>query len=314
MQAVLDSISSFFSLLWYIITNMGLVDVLDILVITYLIYKCIAFFRESRGGQLIKGIVLLLCMAVLARLLGMVSVNWLITKAMDSILIIAIVIFQPELRRALERVGNSQLGFNGRGSSARLDDTEKLIQATCTAAMAMQEQKCGALMVFERKTQLGEIISTGTVIDAKPTSQLICNVFYPKSPLHDGGMVLRDGRVYAAGCILPLTPSNELNKALGTRHRAAVGMSENSDAVVVVVSEETGTVSVACNGELKRDFDAITLHTELTALLNQQSGEKNTGFFAKLAEKRKGKEPKKPFVQTKNKKAEKGETQHENKK
>lgn len=279
MQAVLNSIASFFSLLWYIISNIRFIDVLDILVITYLIYKCIVFFRESRGGQLVRGLVLLLVLAVAARLLGMVSVNWLITKVMDSILIIAVVIFQPELRRVLERVGNSQLGFTGLAASGS-DETERMIQSACTAAMQMQEQKCGALMVFERKTQLGEIIATGTVVDAKTTSQLICNIFYPKSPLHDGGMVLRDGRVYAAGCILPLTPNNELNKALGTRHRAAIGMSENSDAVVVVVSEETGTVSVACNGELKRDFDAITLHTELTALLTQQ-GDKNESLLAK---------------------------------
>lgn len=269
MQAFFESVASFFSLLWYIISNIRPIDVLDILVITYLIYKCIVFFRESRGGQLVKGLVLLLFLAVAARLLDMVSVNWLITKIMDSILIIAVVIFQPELRRVLERVGNSQLGFTGRAAPEN-DAAERMIQSACTAAMAMQEQKCGALMVFERKTQLGEIIATGTVVDAKATSQLICNIFYPKSPLHDGGMVIRDSRIYAAGCILPLTPNNELNKALGTRHRAAIGMSENSDAVVVVVSEETGTISVACNGELKRDFDAITLHTELTALLTQQ--------------------------------------------
>lgn len=280
MQAILDSIASFFSLLWYIISNIGLADIVDILVITYVIYKCIVFFRESRGGQLVKGIVMLFIVAVAARLLGMVTVNWLITKMLDSILIIAVVIFQPELRRALERVGNSQLGFSARGD-AEQEQQEQQIQSICAAAMTMSEQKCGALMVFERKTQLGEIIATGTVVDAKVTSQLICNVFYPKSPLHDGAMVFRHGRVYAAGCILPLTPNNELNKELGTRHRAALGMSENSDAVVVVVSEETGTVSIACNGELRRNFDAITLHTELTALLMPQTAENSGGTFKK---------------------------------
>ena len=145
----------------------------------------------------------------------------------------------------------------------------------------MQEQKCGALMVFERTTQLGEIVSTGTLIDAEATSPLIGNIFFPKSPLHDGGMILRQGRVYAAGCILPLTQNTVLNKELGTRHRAAIGMSENSDAVVVVVSEETGTISFAVNGELRRGFDAITLHNELTELLIDSS-ESNTGFFARI--------------------------------
>ena len=145
----------------------------------------------------------------------------------------------------------------------------------------MQEQKCGALMVFERTTKLGEIVATGTLIDAEATPPLICNVFYPKSPLHDGGMILRQGKIYAAGCILPLTQNTALNKELGTRHRAAIGMSENSDAVVVVVSEETGTISLAVNGELRRGFDAITLHNELTELLIDSS-ESNTGFFARV--------------------------------
>ena len=283
MQAVWDAIKSFWELIVYIVTNIRLVDILDILVIAFLIYKCIEFFSKTRGGQLVKGLLLLLVMALVADWLDMVTVNWIMVRVMDSLLIAAVIIFHPEIRRALERMGTSKISIFGR---AAITDSEeermaKCIDAACKAAGTMQEQKCGALMVFERTTQLGEIIATGTLIDAEATAPLIGNVFYPKSPLHDGGMILRRGRVYAAGCILPLTQNSGLNKELGPRHRAAIGMSENSDAVVVVVSEETGIISLAVNGELRRGFDSITLHNELNELLIESS-ESNNGFFSRI--------------------------------
>ena len=283
MHAIFDALSSFWELLVYVVTNIRIVDILDILVIAFLIYKCIDFFRKTRGGQLVKGLILLLIMSLVAQWLDMVTVNWIMVRIIDSLLIIAVVIFHPEIRRVLERVGTSKLGLLGKGSvtDAEEENLSKCIDAACKAAGTMQEQKCGALMVFERNTQLGEIISTGTLVDAEATSPLICNIFYPKSPLHDGGMILRNGRVYAAGCILPLTQNTHLSRELGTRHRAAVGMSENSDAVVVVVSEETGNISLAVNGELRRGFDAIILHNELAELLIDTT-ETNTGFFARV--------------------------------
>lgn len=283
MQVVWDAIKSFWELIVYIVTNIRIVDILDILVIAFLIYKCIEFFSKTRGGQLVKGLILLLVMAIIADWLDMVTVNFLMVRVMDSLLIAAVIIFHPEIRRVLERVGTSKLGLLGRGSATDSEEERisKCIDAACKAAGSMQEQKCGALMVFERTTQLGEIVATGTLIDAEATSPLIANVFFPKSPLHDGGMILRQGKVYAAGCILPLTQNTALNKELGTRHRAAIGMSENSDAVVVVVSEETGTISLAVNGELRRGFDAITLHNELSELLIDSS-EANTGFFSRI--------------------------------
>jgi len=283
MQVVWDAIKSFWELIVYIVTNIRIVGILDILVIAFLIYKCIEFFSKTRGGQLVKGLLLLLVMAIIADWLDMVTVNFLMVRVMDSLLIAAVIIFHPEIRRVLERVGTSKLGLLGRGSATDSEEERisKCIDAACKAAGSMQEQKCGALMVFERTTQLGEIVATGTLIDAEATSPLIANVFFPKSPLHDGGMILRQGKVYAAGCILPLTQNTALNKELGTRHRAAIGMSENSDAVVVVVSEETGTISLAVNGELRRGFDAITLHNELSELLID-SNEANTGFFSRV--------------------------------
>ena len=281
MHIVWDAIKSFWELIVYIVTNIRIVDFLDILVIAFLIFKCIEFFIKSRGGQLIKGVIVLVIVAFIANLLDMVTVKWIMAHVMDSLLIAIVIIFHPEIRRALEKMGTSKLGVLCRVSTTDAEEQsiKKGIDAACRAAGAMQEQKCGALMVFERTTQLGEIIATGTVVDAEATPQLIGNIFFPNTPLHDGAMILRQGKVYAAGCILPLTQGNELSKSLGTRHRAAVGMSENSDAVVVVVSEETGAISLAVNGELRRGFDAITLHNELNELLIDEK-EATTGFWS----------------------------------
>lgn len=283
MQEILNAIASFWELIVYLILNFRLADFLDIAVVAFLIYKCIGFFRQNRGGQLAKGILIILAVAGIAALFDMVSVNWLMQRVFDSVLIAAVIIFQPEIRRALEHMGTSKFGKFGIASELDSENTQlaRTIDAVSKAAGSMQEAKCGALIVFERTTQLGDIISTGTLVDAASSPALITNIFFPKSPLHDGAMILKDGKVHAAGCILPLSQNQELNKALGTRHRAALGMSENSDAVVVVVSEETGTISVAVNGELRRGFDTITLHTELTDLLVEKASEK-VSLFSKI--------------------------------
>ncbi len=267
VAAIWSSIVSFFEFLIYIFSGIGINDLLDIAVIAFLIYKAIGFFRQTRAGQLFKGIFLILIVFFVAQIFDLVMLKWLIGRFMDSILIVAVIVFHPEIRRGLEHMGTR--GFSSFGRTANMDNKALTMQieSVSKAAGIMQEQKCGALIVFERNTQLGDIVATGTVVEAKTTSALVCNIFYPKSPLHDGAMILRDGKILSAGCILPLTQDNELNKSLGTRHRAAIGMSENSDAVVVVVSEETGTISVAVNGSLKRNFDAITLQTELQSLL-----------------------------------------------
>lgn len=286
MATVWSALVSAWNLLVYVISGIRIQDLIDIAVITFLIYKCIGFFRQTRAGQLIKGLVFLLAMAIIAQWFDLVMLKWLMAKIMDSILIIAVIIFHPEIRRALEHMGTSGFGsLNKSGMSIEDERLAAQIESASKAAGLMQEQKCGALMVFERTTQLGEIISTGTIIKASSSSALICNIFYPKSPLHDGAMVLREGKIHAAGCILPLTQNSELNKALGTRHRAAIGMSENSDAVVVVVSEETGTISVAVNGELKRGFDAITLQTELNDLLLSHANTKAEPLHTRLINK-----------------------------
>ena len=278
----MEAINTFWSQIAYAVAHIRVFDIIDILALAFIIYKAVEFFKETRAGQLIKGIVVLLLLFLVSFWFDLVTIKWLLIKLANSAIIIVAIIFQPELRRALERVGTSKISPLSRVKTISDANavTSKCIAAVCRAAGNMQENKIGALIVFERQIMINEIVSTGTVIDAEASSELIQNVFFPKSPLHDGGMVVRLGRVIAAGCILPLTADSGLNSNLGTRHRAAIGMSENSDAVVVVVSEETGTVSLAVDGVLKRNYNAISLQEELEKLLLITADEEKP-FYAK---------------------------------
>lgn len=243
-----------------------LIDTLDIVLVAFLIFFIIRLIRDSRAEQLMKGILLLGIMYLVAYLLHLTTILYLLRAIFDNGLIVLVVIFQPEIRRALEQAGHSQKGlsrlfggFSSVDSVAQIEQWEKAIEATSSAVELLQKQKMGALIVLERATRLGEIVHSGTLIEAEPSGELIANIFYNKAPLHDGAMIIRDGKVYAAGCILPLSDNLQINRELGTRHRAGVGMSENSDALVVIVSEETGTISLADGGELTRNFTKETL-------------------------------------------------------
>lgn len=289
MEAVLNAIGAFFAALWNTIVSLGsgfgVFDLLDIAIVAYLLYKAIELFRETRAKQLVKGILLVLLVWGLAQWWGMNSVNWLIQKVADSALIAVAIIFQPEIRRALEGMGRSKLGKLGLISATPEEEREAIlagIDSVCRAATGLQEERVGALIVFERETGLGEITNTGTRIGADPSPSLIGNIFFPKSPLHDGAVVIREGKIQAAGCILPLTARHDTDKSLGTRHRAAIGMSENSDAVVVVISEETGTISIAQNGKLTRNYTPITLREELNSLLLKAEEDNKKGLFSRI--------------------------------
>lgn len=280
---MIEALNTFWSQIGYALIHIRFFDILDIAAVAFILYNCIKFFRDSRAGQLIKGILLILVIFILADWFDLLTIKWLLMKFADSIIIVAAIVFQPELRRALEKMGHSNISALGRQSlDSSTEQTDKMIGSVCKAASNMQENKIGALMVIERKTPLGEIADTGTEIDATVSTELVQNIFYPKSPLHDGGMIIRDSRILSAGCILPLTTNNDINSDLGTRHRAAIGMSESSDAVVVVVSEETGNISIACNGVLTRGYDQITLRKALQEyLLTEDNGDK-TPFFTKI--------------------------------
>lgn len=267
LDSLFSAIVSFFGLLLNIISEIRFFDIIDILAVAFIIYKCIAFFRDTRAGQLIKGIAILIVIWLLAQWFNLVTIKWLLYKVFDSAIIVAVLLFQPELRRALERMGRSRFGMFNKSNDIDVEKTEACISSICKAAGSMQDQRIGALIVYERNTLLGEIINTGTEIDADVSSALISNIFFPNTPLHDGAMIVRENKIAAAGCILPLVQNDNLNSSLGTRHRAAIGISEISDAIVIVVSEETGTISIAENGKIERDFNTVTLYAELNKRL-----------------------------------------------
>lgn len=253
-----------------LVTSFKLTDILDILLVAFTIYSVIKLVRDSRAEQLIKGILILGLAFLTSQLLSLTTLNYLLQTVFENALLVLVIIFQPEIRRALEQAGHSRLGgalsifgVNDEEAELNIKRWQRAISAVCAAVETLQRQKMGALIVFERATKLGEIVNSGTIVEADPTPELIGNIFFNKAPLHDGAMIMRDGRVYAAGCILPLSDNLQISRELGTRHRAGVGMSENSDAIVVIVSEETGTVSMAVAGELKRNFSSEALRVAL---------------------------------------------------
>lgn len=237
------------------LSTMGISDFLDIIIVAYLIYKAIGFVRRTNSNNLAKGLVVFLLALWGSDIFSLTMINFLLRKTAELGLIALLILFQPELRRLLERMGS---GFaSGRSSSGTVMDSA--ISQTVQACCDMSDSKTGALIIFERGVALNSIISTGTVINADTTAELLKNMFFNKAPLHDGAVIIRDGRIEAAGCVLPLTQRTNLSKDLGMRHRAGIGLSEESDAVIVVVSEETGAISVAMDGMLKRHLDGEAL-------------------------------------------------------
>lgn len=284
MNSVLNAIMATWNQIIYALSNIRVFDVIDILVMAFIIYKAIDFLRQSRAGQLVKGIIILLVVYAAAKLMKLAVLDWTLSNIVNSLIIAVAVIFQPELRRILEHVGRTKIS-HGQFFDNGVDSVSDCIDRVCKAAGFMQEKKIGALIVFERTTQLGEIINTGTVLDASPSVSVVNNIFFPKSPLHDGAMIVRDGRIYAAGCILPLTNNTDINSQLGTRHRAAIGMSENSDAVVLVVSEETGIMSIVEGGKITRNYNAVTATAELRRLLITDENRTNDSTIIKTLKK-----------------------------
>ena len=253
----MSAIGDFFNKILSVFSTFGISDALDILFVAVIIYGCIRIIRETRAMQLAKGILLLLVMYGIVNLLHMEASSFIFKSIFSNILLLAAILFSPELRNILEQVGKGATGKSLKtiihpGVAIDVAEIGDCIEATCKACSVMSDQHVGALIVFENETMLGDIIASGTELHAKASRQLIENVFFPKSPLHDGALVIRDGQLYAAGCILPLTKKS-VSSALGTRHRAGIGLTEQSDAVVVIVSEETGAISVAMGGVLNHD-------------------------------------------------------------
>ena len=244
-------------------------DLVDILLVATIVYWLIRFIRESRAEQLLKGIALVLVVTQLSDWFHLNVLNFFMTNALQVGLLAFVIVFQPELRRALEQMGRTKIGDLFFKNHEENIDIESTVVEISEAAETLSRLKMGALIVVERKTKVGDIVLTGKLVEAKVSSELLVNIFYPNTPLHDGAVIIRNNKIKAAGCLLPLSQNNELSSELGTRHRAAIGMSENSDAIVVVVSEETGKISIAKRGALTRNFTKETLKRALEkSLLN----------------------------------------------
>ena len=259
---------------WEILRSIRVQDVLDILIVAYLVYKLIDLLRETRAGQLIKGVLGIILVYVLAKAFQLRAVSAIIRYLITYGVFALLIIFQPELRKILERLGRTRFSLaqlrktlNNLGGSANSfeysSNMMRCINAICDSCAMLSKERIGALIVIERSTRLGDIIATGTLVDANPTAELIKNIFFPNSPLHDGAMVIREGRIHAAGCFLPLSNNYDISRTLGTRHRAALGMSEVSDALIVIVSEETGAISVAKDGKLNLRLTVNSLNSIL---------------------------------------------------
>lgn len=277
--------------IWSTILTFKLVDAIDIIILSYLLFKLIMLVKETRAEQLVKGILLLLGAYFVINLLNLKAMSFLFQIFFQWGILAIIVMFQPELRRALEKVGRTKvkkLVFSS-GSDA---SENKAIWANCidevvNACTRLSMSKTGALIVFERQTKLGEQIDTGTQIDARVSAEIIENIFVPNTPLHDGALILRDGKIHSAACFLPKPQKEQfISKKLGSRHRAAIGMSEISDAIIVVVSEETGRISVAENGVLVTDLNSITLKNLLTNNLIAEKEKTSDNLFTRFMKKK----------------------------
>ena len=276
LNKVFEAIASWWEWMVSIAMNFQFKDAVDIIIVAFLIYGVVKLVRETRAGQLVKGLFLLVILFIISSYFNLVMVSRVLAYFFQFAFVAILIVFQPEIRKALEQVGRNNVGqsiaavVTGRDRSYDRAQIRKAINAVVDGVGILQQLKMGALIIFERKTKLGDIIETGTQINCEPSGQIVGNIFFNKAPLHDGAMIIRDGMIHAAGCILPLTKNTAVSAELGTRHRAALGVSEESDAVVVVVSEETGQISVAVNGVLARRFTRDTLRDVLEGYLIPQ--------------------------------------------
>lgn len=276
LNKVFEAIASWWEWMVSIAMNFQFKDAVDIIIVALLIYGVVKLVRETRAGQLVKGLFLLVILFIISSYFNLVMVSRVLAYFFQFAFVAILIVFQPEIRKALEQVGRNNVGqsiaavVTGRDRSYDRAQIRKAINAVVDGVGILQQLKMGALIVFERKTKLGDIIETGTQINCEPSGQIVGNIFFNKAPLHDGAMIIRDGMIHAAGCILPLTKNTSVSAELGTRHRAALGVSEESDAVVVVVSEETGQISVAVNGVLACRFTRDTLRDVLEGYLIPQ--------------------------------------------
>jgi len=264
------SVQEFFSNL---ISRIGVLEVIDIAIIAFILYKTLGFIRESRAEQLFKGLVVLILITVVSGLVQLYALSWILKQVMNVGIIALVVVFQPELRRAFERIGRNNL-LQTQFQNMNKEDAKKSVTDIVKTVAEFSAEKVGAIIILERRVSLNDFAESGVILNSDISMQLLGNVFYVGSPLHDGAVIIKGNKIYAAGVVLPLTRNSSLPKELGTRHRAALGISEVSDAFAIIVSEETGVISTADDGKLKRFLDTRALEKEI---LNIYLGEFSAG-------------------------------------
>lgn len=280
------SISLMMNKFFQIMSKVSINDIIDILIVAYIFYKILMFIKDTRAEQLFKGVIILLVATQLSGILKLHTLYWILVKILEVGFILPFIIFQPELRAGLEHIGrNTSIKKLGSQSKTGEEDENKLIiNEMLDAIYDLSKRKIGALIVLEGETKLNEIVETGTRIDGDITMQLLCNIFVPNTPLHDGAVVIRDRKIKSAACFLPLTQRKDLSKELGTRHRAGIGVSEISDCLTLIVSEETGGVSIARMGKIYRNVSRERLFNILNNFYKKKS-EAETGFFSEFFKK-----------------------------
>ncbi len=281
MTALWDTIQT---ALWNVFHRPGLSDIIDILIVTVIIYFLLMMTRQTRASAVLKGLVVLLIATFVSDLLGLTALNWLLMSVVNNGAVVLVILFQPEIRKALEQLGRGAVRENSHAGEG--EDQARIIDEIIQCMTDLSRRRVGALIVFEQKTGLKDVIETGTAVDARISAPLLENIFEPNTPLHDGAVVIRGTRVVAGACILTLTEGRGISRELGTRHRAAIGISETTDAVVLIVSEETGIMSMARGGRLTRHLDTKSLREILEGIYAQP----HTHRLASLLGRKRGKE------------------------
>ncbi|MBQ3705549.1 MAG: diadenylate cyclase CdaA [Clostridia bacterium] len=284
-----DFWTSFDNMVWNLTHRLGIVDIVDIVIMALIFYELLILLRRTRSSALLKGLFLLLVIVAVSSLLGLTSLNWLLTTLLNNGAVVLIVLFQPEIRKGLEKMGRSSLLRKGADGTEDMDRQERIASEIVQTLLDLSHRRVGALICIEQRTGLQDVIDTGTRVDGEISAPLLENIFEPNTPLHDGAVVIRDGRVEAAACILPLTEASGVSRELGTRHRAGIGLSEISDAVVLIVSEETGTISMARGGMLRRPLTEENLRQILREFYASDSSWL-VSFWNRLRRDRKGAE------------------------
>ncbi len=282
MQAFWESLKT---ILWNVFNRPTVADVVDILIVAFLLYELLMLTRQTRASAVLKGLAVLVVASLASDLLGLTALNWLLLNVVNNGAVVLVILFQPELRKALEQIGRGAIRENSRGSDQQ--ENSHIVQELTNCLLSLSRRRVGALIVFEQKIGLKDIIETGTTIDAEISGALVENIFEPNTPLHDGAVVIRGTRLMAAACILTLSEGKSISRELGTRHRAALGVTETTDAVTLIVSEETGVISMAREGRLTRHLDRVALEQVLLSMYHEKE-QSLIGTLLQKTKRRKG--------------------------